>query len=137
MNEIVTEKLAKLEEVLNTLREYQHYPKKEFIKDRKIYFGAIYALIIGVEIICDIGSHILSYYFARKAESYKDIIRLLAKVGVIPQNFADSTESMTDFRNLAIHIYARVDPEKIFNYIPQAITQFEKYRKYFLKILKP
>lgn len=137
MNEIVSEKLAKLQEITDTLREFQNYPKDKFIIDRKIYFGAIYALVVGVEIVCDIGSHILSYIFGRKAETYKDIIRLMAEVEIIPENFAKQTETMTDFRNLAIHVYARVEPEKIYSYLPQAITQFQEYKKYFLNFIPP
>lgn len=134
MNEIIPEKLAKLEEIINTLKEFQKYHEKEFVADRKIYFGAIYALVVGVEIICDLGSHILSFSFGRKAETYKEIIRLMAEVEIIPKDFAKETEPMTDFRNLAIHVYARVEPEKIYSYLPKAITQFQKYKKYFLNL---
>lgn len=132
-NKVINEKLAKLEETIETLREFQEISQKEFIAQRKTYFGAIYALVIGIEIICDIGNHILSYYFGRKAETYKEIINLLAEVEVTPKRFAKKTEKMTDFRNLAIHVYARVDPKKVYRYIPQAISQFQQYSKYFVK----
>ena len=136
-NEVIGEKLVRLEEIIATLKDFEKIPRKDFLEQRKIYFGAIYALVIGVEIICDLASHILAYYFGRKAETYKDIIRLLAEVEVIPKSFAKKTIKMTDFRNLAIHVYARVDSKKIYQYLPLAINQFEQYIKYFLKFQKP
>lgn len=135
-NDVISEKLAKLEEIVKTLEEFKEIPRKEFVDQRTIYFGAVYALVIGVEIVCDIGNHILSYYFGRKAETYKDIIELLAEVEIIPAKFARRTEDMTDFRNLAIHVYARVDPKKVYHYLPLAIKQFQKYTGYFLQFLE-
>lgn len=133
--EVIQEKLAKLEEIITTLKEFQQISRPEFTSQRTIYFGSIYALIIGIEIITDIGSHILSYNFGRKAETYKDIIKLLAETEVVPQDFADQTENMTDFRNLAIHVYARVDPKRVYDYIPQAIDQFTQYSQHFTSFI--
>ena len=135
-NQIIKEKLAKLEEIIVTLKEFERIPKKKFIGDRKIYFGAIYSLVVGIEIICDTGNHVLSYHFGRKSETYKEIIELLAEVEIIPQSFAKKTVEMTKFRNLAIHVYVKVDPKKVYTYIPKAIRQFNSYSQYFLKFLK-
>ena len=133
---IIESKLAKLEEVLVTLKEFEEIPMEEFIADRKIFYGATYTLIMGIEIICDIGNHVLSYYFGRKAETYKDIIKLLAEVEVIPSSFAKETTKMTKFRNLAIHVYEIIKPRKVYSYMPQAISQFQIYSRYFLKFIQ-
>lgn len=135
-NEVVNEKLARLEEIVETLKEFKKIPEREFVVQRKIYFGAVYALVIGIEIICDLGNHLLSSYFGRKAETYKDIILLLGEVEIIPKAFAQKTKAMVDFRNLAIHVYARVDPKKVYQYLPLAINQFRRYGRYFLEFQK-
>lgn len=135
-DEVISEKLIRLEEIVKTLEEFKEIPQKKFVGQRRIYFGAIYALVIGIEIVCDIGSHVLAYHFGRKAETYKDIIRSLPEAEIIPKEFAKETEEMTDFRNLAIHVYARVDPRKVYQYLPLAIKQFQRYAGYFLKFLE-
>lgn len=135
-DKIIKEKLAKLEKTIEALKYFQKIPKDKFVSSERVFFGPIYALVIGIEIICDIGNHILSYYFGRQAETYKEIIELLAEVEVIPQKFAKRTVEMTKFRNLAIHVYAKVDPKKVYKYIPQAIKQFKVYSRYFLKFLE-
>lgn len=132
---VIEKKITQLEEIISLLKEFGEIPKEKFIKDKKIYFGAIYALVVGIEIICDIGNHILSYYFGRQSETYKDIVLLLAELEVMPKTFAKKTENMVGFRNLAIHVYAKVDPKKVYRYLPEGIKQFNQYSRYFLKFL--
>lgn len=60
---------------------------------------------------------------------------MLAETEVIPRDFANETAEMTDFRNLAIHVYARVDPKRVYGYIPQAIEQFTRYSQFFAEFL--
>jgi uncharacterized protein YutE (UPF0331/DUF86 family) len=136
MNEIINEKTIQLEETIQTLKKFEKMPKEEFVSKRTIYYGAVYALIIGVDCICSIGNHILSYYFNRKAETYKEIILLLGEFEIIPEKFAEETQDMTKFRNLAVHLYGKVDPNKVYAYIPLAIEQFKQYVKYFIEFEK-
>jgi len=134
--EIIKERLAKIDEAINELKKFNEISLEKYKANKTIQYASIYALVIGIEAVCDIGNHILTYYFARKPDSYKDIILQLAEVDVISKEFAEYSQEMTDFRNLVIHVYLKIDEEKVYSYIGKAIEQFEKYAKYYIKFIE-
>ena len=134
--ETINERVAKIDEAIQELKEINLASREEFFADKTLQCAALYALIMGIEAICDIGNHLLSYYFGRGVKTYKDIITSLAEVEVIPQEFAKKTEKMPDFRNLAIHVYLKIDENEIYKYIPLAIEQFAEYARHFLKFIE-
>lgn len=133
---IVGERIKKLEEAVGELKKLQRVPKERFLKDKTIQYAAMYAMILGIEAICDIGNHLLAYFFNRPADTYKDIILTLGECEVIPKNFAQRSSKMTDFRNILIHLYLKVDPEEVYKNFQKAPEEFNKFAKYFLEFLK-
>lgn len=96
----------------------------------------MFGMVIGIEAICDIGNHILARYFNRSAETYKDVVLGLGDCEVIPKSFAKKSAHMTDFRNIIIHIYLKIDPAKVYQNLQKAPDEFTKFCQYFLKFLK-
>jgi len=133
--EIIEEKLLKLEEATSILEKFKNIPEKEFVQDQKTNYATMYALILGIESICDIGSHILSYHFQEKVATYKDTISLLAKHQIIPNLLKTKSIKMTDFRNVLIHIYVKIDLKEVHKSVKEAPKQFRQYAKYFQKFL--
>jgi len=133
---IIKERVRKLEEAVFQLKKLRHSEEKEFLADKTIQYAAMYVMIMGIEAICDIGNHILAKYFNRAAESYKDVILLLGEEGIIPKSFAKKSSKMTDFRNILIHLYLKVDERKVYENLKKAPEEFIKFSQYFLKFLK-
>jgi len=133
---IIKERVRKLEEAVFQLKKLRHSEEKEFLADKTIQYAAMYVMIMGIEAICDIGNHILAKYFNRAAESYKDVILLLGEEGIIPKSFAKKFSKMTDFRNILIHLYLKVDERKVYENLKKAPEEFIKFSQYFLKFLK-
>lgn len=133
---IIGERLKKLEEAIAELKKLGKIPKTKFSKDKTIQYAAMYAMILGVETICDIGNHILAHFFNRPADTYKDIILNLGECQVVPKSFAQKSSKMTDFRNILIHLYLKVDPEEVYQNFKKAPEEFSKFAKYFLKFLE-
>ena len=134
--DIIGERLAKLDEAIFELEKtVKEYSLDKFIKETKIQHATIYELILGIEAICDIGGHILSYYFGRKSDTYKDIMKQLAETEVIPTSLYIKSEKMPDFRNLAIHVYLKIDEEMVYRDLPVSIKHFREYAKHFFKFI--
>lgn len=93
-------------------------------------------LVIGIEVIVDIGQHILNEVFQTKGDSYEDVISKLGEVKVIDENFARENANMTRFRNLLIHEYIKIDLEKIYQNLQKAPGVFREFAKYFQKFLE-
>ena len=130
---IIKERVKKIEEIVTELKKLKKIPKPEFLKDKKTQYASMYAMIVGIEAICDIGNHILAQYFNQAADTYKDIILLLGEVGVIPKNFSQKSAQMTDFRNILIHLYLKIDPAQVYQNLQKAPAEFTKFSQYFLK----
>lgn len=132
----VIEKKAKLLEAINVLKKLRQKALVE-IEEDEITAGAMqYYLMMSIEVILDIGSHILTEDCNVSPESYEDVIRHLAKQKVITQELAQQSQGMGKFRNKMIHEYSDVDMKKVYAYLQQAPDQFAAFNQAFSEYLK-
>lgn len=133
---IIEERVDKIREATKELLEYRKKSKGGFLKDTKLQYATMYGLVLGIEAICDIGSHILAKYFLVKCEHYEDIIKNLGENGVISKELSSRSKEMADFRNFLIHVYHKIDPNKVYDNLQKAPEEFTKFTKYFIKFLE-
>jgi uncharacterized protein YutE (UPF0331/DUF86 family) len=133
---IIKERIKKIEEAVAELKQLRRLPKQRFFKEKRIQYASMYAMIIGIEAICDIGNHILSKYFNRAAETYKDIILLLGECEVIPKVFSKKSSRMVDFRNILIHLYLKIDIEEVYKNLKKAPEEFTRFSNFFLNFFE-
>lgn len=93
-------------------------------------------MVLAVEIVVDIGNHILAEAFHMKTEDYAGVIEGLGKAGVIPKKFAKENVDMARFRNLLIHDYIKVDLKQVYQNLQKAPDIFRKFAKYYLEFLE-
>jgi len=132
----IEEKLRRLREIISFLEEYRKVPKEDFIRDHTINGAARHYLVLGIEIIVDIGNHLLSEVFQVKTTEYAEIIEKLGKVKIVPEKFAKENIDMARFRNLLIHEYTKVDLEKVYQNLQKAPDIFREFAKYFQEFLE-
>lgn len=132
----VAEKLELLDETIKKLDEIKLLKGDEFSSDFYIHDAAIRNLVLGIEIIVDIGNHILSETFQSGAKSYKDVIIDLGKGKVVPKDFAEENAEMADFRNLIIHAYGKLDMKQVYKNLQKTPDIFRKFAKYFVGFLE-
>lgn len=133
--EVIKNKLGKLEESVKLLEKYKKYSKKHFINDPTLSGAAKYNLILSIEIIVDIGSHILSEVYGAQLEEYRQVILVLGEYGIVSEKFAKENADMAKFRNLLIHEYIKVDLNKVYNNLQKAPDIFRKFAKAYQKFL--
>ena len=132
----IQEKLFKLQESIKVLNELKDESQKTFLSDPKTNGATMFNLIISIELIVDIGNHILTEAFQRPAKTYRDVIIELGKAGVFPVEFSERNEFMADFRNKLIHDYDRVNLEKVYEILQKAPDVFREFAKYFVDFLE-
>lgn len=132
----VNEKLAKLNEAISLLKEYRESPYEKFISDKTLHSAAMFNMIIGVEVVVDIGMHILSAVFQTTAREYKEVIQKLGEYEIVPERFAKENADMAKFRNLLVHEYGIVDLEQVYNNIQKAPDIFRQFAKYYIEFLE-
>lgn len=131
----IEEKLLKFQEIIKALNDIKIYPEGKFVKDMLINSAAMFNLVIAIEIIIDIGNHILVENFQKSAKTYADVIIELGETGIIPKEFAEDNKDMAKFRNKLIHDYDRIEIEKVYEYLQNAPEIFSQFAKYFIIFL--
>jgi len=133
---IIEERIDKIREASKELLKYQERSKEKFLNNTQLQYASMFAMILAIEAICDIGSHILAKYYLVKCEHYEDIIKNLGEYDVIPKELSGKSKEMADFRNFLIHLYMKIDPKKVYNNLQKAPEEFTKFAKYFVKFLE-
>lgn len=133
---IVKKKLALLERNISFLQAYAKMPKSVFVEDFTVSGAALHYMVESIEIIVDIGMHILSEDFNEQANSYIDAILQLGQKKIVPKKFADDNQTMARFRNRIIHVYGDVDLRLVYDFLKDSPKIFKKFAVYYLKYLE-
>jgi len=131
MNEVVEKRTRKIKEVIRRLKEIKEKGKESFLSDWMLQDAAIRNFEVGIECLIDIGNHIISEKKWETPESYREVVKILEKHGVIPPSFSPIAEKMISFRNILVHEYLYVDPGKVYENL-SLIKDMEMFLKYLL-----
>lgn len=132
----IIEKKAHLQQAIRALKKIRQRAPDEVESDEILTGALLHYIMMAIESILDIGSHILAEDFSVAATSYEEVIRLLGKHNLITADLAKKSEGMGKFRNKLIHEYAEIDFAKVQNYLQHAPEQFEEFDQAFSHYLK-
>lgn len=133
----VKDKLFKLDLSIRLIEELMSRDRNILFKDDVLKSAIYFNLIVSIEIILDIGNHILSSEFNRPEDNYESIIYSLGMRGIIPKELADENKGMGSFRNLLVHDYGKIDDKKALEYAEKAPAIFRKFGEIFIKMTEP
>ncbi len=118
--------------ILEDLKNISIYDLRRSVKDQ---WSIFYGLQISIQMIIDIGNHILADLKENQIEEYIDIIDKLGEREIIPEEFAKRIRGITGLRNLLVHEYGIIDIEKIYNLLQHTISDFEEFHDYIEKYM--
>ena len=122
--EALRERLQKLEEIISRLEEVSRVDRATLRTSFRDAWTAERGLQLGAETIFDIGNHILSAHFGVTPKDYEDIIAQLAAQGVIGAPLRNRLKGLGGFRNILVHDYLRIDPDRVAEYLSKAPADF-------------
>lgn len=93
-------------------------------------------LELALECVIDIGEMIISAEGLRKPEKYREVIEILGERNIIPKDFAERFAPSAGFRNVLVHMYMRIDINKIFFFLQNNLKDFDVFAKYVAGYLK-
>ncbi len=132
----ILKKLKKLEEVIEKLEDLKKTPFEKFLGDDKAQGATMYNLIIGIEAITDVGNYFLAEKFNKAAETYEDIIKELRETRIISEELFKRSEGMARFRNILVHLYEEIEPEKVYQNLQKAPETFREFAKAYQEFLE-
>lgn len=125
--EAVRQRLLRLEEVVSRLEELARLEPQAPGRDFRSAWAAERGLQLGAEICFDVGNHILSAHFGVSPQDYEDIIVQLASHGVIDDRLRDRLKGLGGFRNILVHGYLRLDPDRVARSLTTAPADFTDF----------
>jgi uncharacterized protein YutE (UPF0331/DUF86 family) len=125
--ESIQARLLKLEEVVSELVELRRLGEETFRASRAQMWSVERGLQLGAEILLDIGTHILSAQYGISPADYKDILEQLGQQGILNEDLRKRLKGVAGFRNILVHDYIRLDPEKVLAAFNQAPADFSDF----------
>lgn len=122
--DVVRQRLAKLEEVITHLIELGAMDRASLRLDFRTAWAVERGLHVAAETVFDMGNHILSAHFGVVSKDYEDIVARLEEVGVIDHELRSTLKGLGGFRNLLVHEYLRLDPDRVADYLARAPREF-------------
>ena len=110
----------KARHLLGLYRRYRDYLNRlaarsdsELRSDFAVMGGLQHYLLLTVEVVLDLGSHVISSEGFGPPRSYADIFRVLREEGLLAGDLAERLMAMARFRNVLVHLYAELDEERV------------------------
>ena len=122
-HEVLRERLAVLRETLRRLDEVRVHQPSDAIAEWALERG----LQIAAQSVFDIGNHVLAGGFGERPADYASIPMSLRKHGVIREELETRLRGLAGFRNLLVHDYARVDPERVRELMEQRMDDLAEF----------
>jgi uncharacterized protein YutE (UPF0331/DUF86 family) len=127
--EAIRARLLRLEEVTSGLEELRAHRRDEQPENFRDTWAVERGLQLAAEIVLDIGNHILSAHFGRSAQDYEDIIAQLGETGVLVPSTCERLKGLGGFRNILVHGYLRIDPNRVNAHLQDAPTNFSEFAR--------
>ncbi len=128
-------KMQELEKYLNQLKKYRGITPEELKNNLEKLWAVQHGLQLCIQVVLDTGNHILAEAGVPIKE-YADIFPELARLDVIPTDYAENVKGMAGLRNLLVHEYSELDLQKIAEVINTSLDDFSLFGSYMLAYLE-
>lgn len=120
-------RLRRLQQVVRRLRRYRDRGADQLRTDEDLQWLVERGLHLGCEIVLDVGNHVLAGAFSRTPETYEQILDALATEGVLGAGARAELKGLGGFRNVLVHDYLDIDPERVIAALARAPERFEAF----------
>jgi uncharacterized protein YutE (UPF0331/DUF86 family) len=111
--DVVRARCADIEDAVARLERFGSMPVEEFRSNRDLTDAACYRLLVAIEAALGLCYHVSARHFRKVPEQFAECFRTLGEAGVVPADLAERLQAMARFRNILVHLYAKVDTARV------------------------
>jgi len=119
--------IGEIEKSVSILKEFALEEKEKLIQDAKLMGSIKYYLIVAMEASMDISNHLVAKEHLGIPESYSDCFKMLGNKDIISKELSDKLIKMAKFRNLLVHLYWKIEEEKVYELIQSELDDFNEF----------
>lgn len=125
--EVFDRRLGKLEELLRRLRSLAQGDRQEFLSQATLRASAERWLHLAAECTLDLAHHLIAERGWKTPTTYREAFEILRDEGVLSSEMAEQMEAWAGLRNVLVHLYLEVDPDRLFEILRTDLDQLEAY----------
>lgn len=133
--DLIRARCQEIEESLDRLGRIKEKSKEVFLRDPDLQDIACYRLLVAIEAALGLCYHVSAKHLKKVPEDYAGCFALLEEAGIIPADLSGSLQRMARFRNLLVHMYWKVDIEKLYDLIRQDLGDLRLFAGTIVKLL--
>lgn len=133
--ELLRARLGEIRDSVDKIRAYAALPDEKFFADERNLHTISHLLLVCIEAVAVICNHLLARLAQEAPASYAECFEGLKKLGILDDASTNSLIAMTRFRNILVHRYWDIDPQRILQYARQNLEDFEAYHKQITQYL--
>lgn len=125
--EVVHRRLRKLDQLVSRLGRFGAMETEAFAADPLAQAACERLLQVAIQIVLDIGAHLLSDRGVLDWEEYREIPKRLLDVGILSEQLADELARAAGMRNILVHMYLEVDPALVHDTVRNHLDVFRQF----------
>ena len=133
--EKIEQQLEFLKTEIDHLNSKKRITRDEYIRDKEIQYFVERCFQKAIEACINIGNHIISRKHLGNPGNFSEIFKLLGRSGIIPLELSERFIYIARFRNKLVHLYWEIDPEEIYKFLQNNISDFEEFYRIILPLL--
>jgi uncharacterized protein YutE (UPF0331/DUF86 family) len=127
---------AKLDQMLSNVRAYVRVLKKlarlsekDFLADPDKVGNAKYHFVISIECCIDVANHIIASEDLPFPKDNADSFSVLVDEGVLEEELREPLQAMARFRNRLVHIYWDIEDRRVYQYLRESLSDFDRFTR--------
>jgi uncharacterized protein YutE (UPF0331/DUF86 family) len=135
-NSVLNRLFTEMDESLRKLISLSKLSEDEFLSHYEKVDTSKYNFIVAIEAIIDICNRIISKRKLGFPQDYSDVIKLMGQQGVLEGDLVGRLLEMVKFRNMLVHIYWKIENDRLYKYLKENLNDFEAFKEAIRKYLK-
>jgi uncharacterized protein YutE (UPF0331/DUF86 family) len=125
--DLLLERIQEIRGALVSLRAEGARPREQFVADAQAVDATKYRLLIAIEAAVALCMHVSSRLGGHTPESYAECFNGLRDAAILPADLAERLGRMARFRNRLVHLYWRIDNERLWAVLQDDLGDLEAY----------
>jgi uncharacterized protein YutE (UPF0331/DUF86 family) len=125
--EMVRNRAREIRESLGKIRTYTAQPDTDFFADERNSYTVMHLLLISIEAVASICNHLLAKTASKAPASYSECFEGLRELGILDEPLTDRLIQMVRFRNILVHRYWQIEPERVLRFARENLEDFEDF----------